>query len=321
MNNPPPLPPQQQVNSWERNTIEKLLLEVYRDRRRERTGRWVRFAILLFLLFLLFSVFSGDKKELSVAGVSAPHTAVISLSGVIDSNNANADKLIEGLEKAYENKQVKGIIIRADSPGGSPVIADVAYNELLRLRKMHNAIPVYVVAEDVCASGCYYIAAAADKIYANPASLVGSIGVISSSFGATELIGKIGVERRLKTAGNNKGMGDPFSPETPEQQAIWQAMLDDIHQQFINAVKNGRGPRLQWQHNDDVFSGRVYTGNEAKKIGLIDDFGNIYQVSRDVIGAQKMVDYTPKEDFSSLLGRRLGASVRQTWQTLQQPGW
>ena len=239
------------------------------------------------------------------------HTAVINLSGVIDSYNDNAAKLLEGLEAAYKNDKVKGIIIRADSPGGSPVISDTSFTEIRRLKGEHKNIPVYVVAEDVCASGCYYIAAAADKIYANQASMVGSIGVISGGFGATELIEKLGVERRLKTAGENKGMGDPFSPETPEQNAIWQKMLDDIHNQFINAVKTGRGEKLKWQQHPDVFSGRVYTGTEAKAVGLIDDFGNIYSVSRDVIKAEKMVDYTPKDDFATLLGKRFGTQIRQ----------
>ena len=309
--------PKQQPQTWEQAMLEKLLMQVYREQRKDRNAKWIRLFIWLAFFALIFALMNMDK---SGTGANANNlmlakkesqTAVISLSGVIDSYNDNATKLLEGLESAYKNDKVKGIIIRADSPGGSPVISDTAFTEIRRLKALHKNIPLYVVTEDVCASGCYYIAAAADKIYANQASMVGSIGVISGGFGATELIEKLGVERRLKTAGENKGMGDPFSPETPEQNAIWQKMLDDIHQQFINAVKTGRGEKLKWQQHPDVFSGRVYTGTEAKAVGLIDDFGNIYSVSRDVIKAEKMVDYTPKDDFATLLGKRFGTQIRQ----------
>ena len=309
--------PKQQPQTWEQAMLEKLLMQVYREKRKDRNAKWIRLFIWLAFFALIFAIMhsnpsggGGNANALMLAKKDS-HTAVINLSGVIDSYNDNAAKLWEGLEAAYKNDKVKGIIIRADSPGGSPVISDTAFTEIRRLKGEHKNIPVYVVAEDVCASGCYYIAAAADKIYANQASMVGSIGVISGGFGATELIEKLGIERRLKTAGNNKGMGDPFSPETPEQNAIWQKMLDDIHAQFINAVKTGRGDRLKWQQNADVFSGRVYTGTEAKAVGLIDDFGNIYSVSRDVIKAEKMVDYTPKDDFATLLGKRFGTQIRQ----------
>ena len=171
------------------------------------------------------------------------------------------------MEAAYKNKNTKAIIIRANSPGGSPVISNIAFNEIRRLKEAHKNIPVYVVAEEMCASGCYYIAAAADKIYADPSSVVGSIGVIGGGFDATGLMDKIGVKRRLKTAGSNKGMGDPFSPETPEQTKIWNAMLADIHGEFIKAVKLGRGSRLKEKENPDIFSGRIYTGIEAKQAG------------------------------------------------------
>ena len=312
-----PETPKQQPQTWEQAMLEKLLMQVYREQRKDRNAKWIRLFIWLAFFALIFALLnSGASQNTSTANAlmlakKEDHTAVISLSGVIDSYNDNAAKLLEGLESAYKNDKVKGIIIRADSPGGSPVISDTAFTEIRRMKSEHKDIPLYVVAEDVCASGCYYIAAAADKIYANQASMVGSIGVISGGFGATELIEKLGIERRLKTAGENKGMGDPFSPETPEQNAIWQKMLDDIHAQFINAVKTGRGDRLKWQQNADVFSGRVYTGTEAKAVGLIDDFGNIYSVSRDVIKAEKMVDYTPKDDFATLLGKRFGTQIRQ----------
>ncbi|MBR6027376.1 MAG: S49 family peptidase [Neisseriaceae bacterium] len=311
-NNPYPSQQPNNLDTWERSVLEKLLMQVYRDQRRERIWRWIRTLLTITLIVLFIAMISGKKSSNNSFYVqrSDSHTAVISLAGIIDSNNDNAAKLIEGLKNAYKNPNVKGIIIRANSPGGSPVISDTAFSEIRRLKSQHKDIPVYVVAEDLCASGCYYIAVSADKIYANPSSIVGSIGVISGGFGATELMEKLGIERRLKTAGENKGMGDPFMPETPEQNAIWQKMLDDIHAQFIAAVKTGRGDKLKWQGNNEVFSGRVYTGTEAKTVGLIDDFGNIYSVSRDEIGAEELVDYTPKDDFSTILGRRFGTQIR-----------
>ncbi|MDO5687239.1 MAG: signal peptide peptidase SppA [Neisseria sp.] len=319
MNPTPPALPPQQPDSWERSMLEKLLMQVYQEQRRERMWRWIRRLVWVLLLLLIFAMMLGGNRDLS--RLKSEHTAVINLAGVIDSYNDNAAKLIEGLENAYANPKVKGIIIRADSPGGSPVISDTAFVEIQRLKKEHADIPLYVVTEDVCASGCYYIAAVADKIYANRASMVGSIGVIGGGFGMTEIMDKLGIERRLKTAGKYKAMGDPFRPETAEENAIWQEMLDDIHGQFIEAVKQGRGERLLWQQNPDVFSGRVYTGTEAKKLGLIDDFGSIYSVSRDVIGAKDMVDYTPQDDFSKTLGRRFGAQIKQGLNTLTAPSW
>ena len=308
--------------NWERDTLEKLLLEAYREQRRARIWKLIfRLLLIAFLALYLFAVF-GKMGSLNPASAE-PHTAVIRLEGAITAGENQAGKLRQGLEAAYKNKQVRGIIIRANSPGGSPVVSGVAYREIRRLRAEHPNIPVYVVAEDMCASGCYYIAAAADKIYADQSSLVGSIGVIGSSFDFTGLIEKLGIKRRVRTAGSNKGMGDPFVPETPEQQAIWQQMLDQIHAEFINAVKTGRGNRLKSAENPDVFSGRVWTGLEAKKVGLIDDFGNIYSVARDVVKAPELVDYTPKDDsLSRLLNRHFGAQVKEgISQITEQRGW
>lgn len=305
--------------SWERKTLEKLLMQVYKEQRSARIWAWVR--RIFWVIILLWILLGWVSTRSQMLNNSEEHTAVIRLEGVISDYNSITEKLVKGMEKAYENHQVKGIIINANSPGGSPVISDVTYGEIRRLKAQHPDIPVYLVANDVCASGCYYIAAAADKIYANPASLVGSIGVIGGGFGFTELMNKIGVERRMKTAGSNKGMGDPFLPETPEQQAIWQTMLDDIHGQFINAVKEGRGKALLWQDNPDIFSGRVYTGNQAKQLGVIDDFGSVYSVSRDIIKAEKMVDYTPEDDFSQTLSRRLGAEVKAGLDNLSTRIW
>lgn len=299
------------------HTLREVLFEAYREQRRARIWRniWRGIALLVFV-----ALFAGGKNTLSgseqaqykSSDARSAHTAVINLNGVIggDAYNDQVEILREGMKNAYENKNVKAIIIHANSPGGSPVVSNVAFGEIGRLKAEHSDIPVYVVAQDVCASGCYYIAAAADKIYADPSSMVGSIGVIGSGFDATGLMEKIGIKRRVRIAGNNKGMGDPFSPETPEQQAVWQQMLDQIHAEFINAVREGRGNRLQEAQYPDLYSGRIFTGVEAKKAGLIDDYGNVYSVARDVVKAPDLVDYTPKEDdLMRLLNRRFGAEL------------
>lgn len=301
------------VDNWERNTLRDVLLEAYKEQRRARLWRniWRGVAVVLFLILItdIGNNSEGGKKIVSSSGA---HTAVINLRGAIGDSEFDdqVKALRESMEAAYKNKNAKAIIIRANSPGGSPVISNIAFNEIRRLKEAHKNIPVYVVAEEMCASGCYYIAAAADKIYADPSSVVGSIGVIGGGFDATGLMDKIGVKRRLKTAGSNKGMGDPFSPETPEQTKIWNAMLADIHGEFIKAVKLGRGSRLKEKENPDIFSGRIYTGIEAKQAGLIDDFGNIYSVARDVVKAPELVNYSPDDDFSKLLGRRLGMEMK-----------
>lgn len=301
------------ADNWERHTLREVLLEAYKDRRRARFWKnfW-RFAAVMLLLALIFGGNQAGQHTGPMAIQAAKsHTAVISLSGEIGGDRDDqVEMLREGMEAAYRNGNAKAIIIRANSPGGSPVVSNIAFNEIRRLKSLHKDIPVYVVAEDLCASGCYYIAAAADKIYADPSSIVGSIGVISGGFDATGLMDKLGIKRRLKTAGSNKGMGDPFSPETPEQAAIWTQMLNEIHSEFIKAVKLGRGNRLKEKENPDVFSGRVYTGLEAKNIGLIDGFGNVYSIARDVVKAPDLVDYTPEEDFGKLLSRRFGAEVK-----------
>lgn len=307
-------PPPDNGESWERNTLRDVLLEAYREQRRARiwTAVWRGISLLVFLSVLAAMFGSGQKEHMPLEAHD-DHTAVIDLVGEIggDEFTDHVGILREGMQAAYENDNAKAIIIRANSPGGSPVVSNTAFEEIRRLKAEHKDIPVYVVAEDLCASGCYYIAAAADKIYADPSSIVGSIGVVGSSFDATGLMDKLGIKRRTRTAGSNKGMGDPFSPETPEQQAIWQQMLDQIHAEFIKAVRTGRGNRLQEKAFPDMFSGRVYTGLDAKKAGLVDGFGNVYSVARDVVKAPELVDYTPREDeWTRLLGRRLGVEVK-----------
>ena len=307
---------------WERSVIEKVLQNACKEQQTARRWRiFFRFFYIgLIFLFFLLPVLIGSQK---LAEQTSEHVAVVDLTSVIDSSNDNANLLLKGMEKAYENKQVKGIIIKANSPGGSPVISGTAYDEILALKKKHESrkIPVYVVVEDVCASGCYYIASAADKIYANQSSLVGSIGVISGGFGFTKAMEKMGIERRLKTAGANKGIGDPFSPETPEQRAIWQQLLNEVHQQFITAVKNGRGKVLKDKEDPDIFSGRVYSGSQGLKNGLVDTMGSVRSVARDEFKLP-VVDYTEKEDkFSALLGSGIRGEIKQGFEEITKSGW
>ncbi len=311
-----------QSSSWERSVIEKVLQNAYKEQQTARRWRiFFRFFYIgLIFLFLVLPVLIGSQK---LAEQASDHVAVIDLTSVIDSSNDNANLLLKGMEKAYESDRVKGIIIKANSPGGSPVISGTAYDEMLALKKKYETkkIPVYVVVEDVCASGCYYIASAADKIYANQSSLVGSIGVISGGFGFTKAMEKMGIERRLKTAGANKGIGDPFSPESPEQKAIWQELLNEVHQQFITAVKNGRGKVLKDKEDPDIFSGRVYSGSQGLKNGLVDAMGSVRSVARDEFKLP-VVNYTITEDkFANLLGKGIRGEIKQGFDEMTQGGW
>lgn len=322
----PPASAQPAAPSWERDAVRELIQASFREQRSARFWRnvWRGVGAMLFAGTLLTLHSCGSRfNDMSAANLvsgNKPHTAVIELNGEIGGGYRDQVMLLrDGLEAAYANDQVKGIIIRANSPGGSPVVSNTAFKEIRRLKGEHPDVPVYVVAEDMCASGCYYIAAAADKIYADPSSLVGSIGVIGGGFDFTGLMDKLGVKRRLRIAGDNKGMGDPFTPETPEQQAIWQQMLNDIHAEFIKAVREGRQGRLKEQAFPDIFSGRIYTGTEAQKAGLIDGFGDIYSVSREEFKAPDLVDYTPEDDdLARIISRRLGGEVRNGLESLQR---
>lgn len=317
--------------NWERQLLRDVLMEAYQEQRRARIWRnvWRGFGVLMFLSVVAGAMKSGGEGksgQTAALTTNKAHTAVIDLTGVIggDEYVNHVEILREGMEAAYKNKNAKAIVIRANSPGGSPVVSNTAFLEIQNLKKKFNKQekPLYVVMEDMCASGCYYIAAAADKIYADPSSLVGSIGVIGSSFDATGLMDKLGIKRRQRIAGANKGMGDPFSPETPEQVEIWQKMLNQIHTEFIKAVRAGRGGRIQEAANPDVFSGRIYTGVEGKQVGLIDDFGNVYSVARDVVKAPELVDYTPVQDsFARLLSRGLGAEFKANLESWLNKVW
>ena len=275
------------------------------DRRSERRWRiFFRFAWLLLAVTLVYAVFSARVRG---AAPNGPHTALIEVRGEIAAGaEASAENLLPGLKSAFEDASAQAIVLRINSPGGSPVQAGILYDEIRRLKALHKK-KVYAVVEETCASGAYYIAAAADEIYADKASVVGSIGVLMDGFGATGLMEKLGVERRLLTAGENKGIGDPFSPLLPKQRAYIQATLDQIHRQFIAAVKQGRGARLK--ESPETFSGLFWNGEQALSLGLIDHYGSLDYVAREVVKAEAVIDYTPKENVAERLAKRFGASV------------
>lgn len=292
---------------WEREVIEKLLLKNQNQKKhRKRFWLWV-ILIIFILLFILPKLFSSSQ-----IGYSLTHIATLKLDSEISDNNDTLDKIHQGLEDIYQNtSNVKAVIIQANSPGGSPVISDTIFQEIRHYKSLYPNIPIYTVIGDLCASGCYYIVSASDKIYANQASIVGSIGVIMIDIDLTELANKFGIKDRTKTAGNNKALGNPLKAETSEQTAIITKMLDDVHQLFINAVKTGRGDRLKWQDDDQIFSGRVYSGTEAKDIGLVDDFGTIYSISRQLMKNPRLVDYTPEDDWYEFARKNLGISLKE----------
>ncbi len=294
--------------NWERSVLERLAMSAIQEQRRARHWsiffKTLTFAYLFILLFLFLGL-RGEKAESALGG---KHTALVELNGVIAPNSpANEDNIIGSLQDAFKDKNTQGVILRINSPGGSPVQAGAINDEIRRLRAKYPGIPLYVVVEDVCASGGYYVAAAADKIFVNKASLVGSIGVLMDGFGFTGSMAKLGVERRLLTAGENKGFMDPFSPLNAKQKDIAQKMLAEIHQQFIDVVKQGRGKRLK--ESPEIFSGLVWTGQKSIELGLADDMGSVESVARDVIKAENIVDYTTHEGLAERLARKFGAGV------------
>jgi protease-4 len=300
---------------WERSVLERLAFGALAEQRRAR--RWGIFWKLLAFGYL--TVLIGLSFDWTwVSRTSEAHTALVDLAGVIEARGAvNADQVIDALQHAFKDPGTQGVILRLNSPGGSPVQSGLIYDEIVRLRALYPKIPLYAVVEDVCASGCYYIAAAADRIFVDKASLVGSIGVLMDGFGFTGTMEKLGVERRLLTAGENKGFLDPFSPLNDAQRAFAHRMLEQIHQQFIAAVKKGRGARLK--ESPELFSGLVWSGAESMDLGLADALGSMDGVAREVIKAETIVDYTEKGNFAERLAKRLGASFGQSLGTLQ-PG-
>ena len=291
--------------------VHKLAFAAINEQRRARRWRiFFLFAFFAYLTPVLIVVLnmSGDPYATDEDNGDSGHTALVKLSGVIASDEpGGANNVVTGLEAAFKHEQTRAVILEINSPGGSPVQSSYIYNEINRLRDKHKEIPLYVVVSDIAASGGYFVAAAADKIFVNRSSLVGSIGVRMDNFGFVELMDKIGVERRLLTAGENKGLLDPFLPEDSGQKAHIQAMLDEVHQHFIEAVKSGRGDRLVEQ--DDLFSGLIWTGEKAIGLGLVDEFGTSKSVARDLVKAEKLVDFTPQGGLLDRLADRLGASM------------
>ncbi len=293
--------------NWERQALEHLLLENLKESRKAR--RWktlLRVLSLILIVGLILQVL--DLRPFGDSFGTERHTAMVSIEGEISSSAiANALDIGSALQAAFENDNSVGVILRINSPGGSPVQSGIINDEIRRLRALYPNKPLHVVVEDICASGGYYIAVAGDQILVDKASIVGSIGVVMDSFGFTGLMDKLGISRRMITAGSNKGMLDPFSKEDPKQVEMVQTMLNEIHQQFIAVVKAGRGDRLK--ETPDLFSGRVWNGEQAVKMGLADGFGTVDTVARDVFKAPNILDYTMKENFAERVAKRFGAEV------------
>jgi len=293
--------------NWERQALEHLLLENLKETRKAR--RWKAVFRVLTLVVFVGVILAIFDFHLPGRGMGADkHTALVTLEGEISASSmANALDINSSLTAAFENENSAGVILRINSPGGSPVQAGMMNDEIHRLRKLYPGKPFYVVVEDICASGGYYVAVAGDQILVDKASLVGSIGVIMEGFGFTGLMDKLGVTRRMITAGSNKGMMDPFSKENPQQVEMIKTMIDEIHQQFIAVVKAGRGNRLK--DTSEIFSGRIWNGEQAIKIGLVDGYGTVDSVARDFLKAPDILDYTMKENFAERVAKRFGAEV------------
>ncbi len=291
-------------------TVDSALLNqfarAFLDQHR-RELRWRRFWRIVWLLVAAAVIWAAIQSTPSSTAPSTPHTALVEVRGAIASDSeTNADNLMTALRSAFEDAGSRAVVLRINSPGGSPVQAGLVNDEVRRLKALHKK-KVYAICEEMCASAAYYIAVAADQIYVDKASLVGSIGVLMDGFGFVGTMDKLGVERRLMTAGTNKGMLDPFSPRQPEQEAFAQAMLDQIHQQFIQVVRQGRGKRLK--ETPETFSGLFWNGQQAVSAGLADQLGSLDQVARDVVKASDIIDYTQKENLAERLAKRFGAAI------------
>ena len=290
---------------WERATLEKLAFAALNEQRSAR--RWKIFFRLAWLALLAAIAFAALRQASPSTSTSTPHTAVVDIKGEIASGaEASAEFVVAAMRSALEDEGSQALVLLINSPGGSPVQAGIINDEIVRLKAKHNK-PIYAVVEETCASAAYYIAAAADDIYVDKASIVGSIGVLMDGFGFTGVMEKVGVERRLLTAGENKGFLDPFSPQTEKQRAYAQTMLDQIHQQFIAVVKAGRGDRLKT--TPDTFSGLFWTGQQAVEMGLADKLGNLDYVAREVVKAEDIIDYTRRDNVAERLAKRFGAAV------------
>ena len=302
--------PRNGPEGWERSVLEKVALAAIAEQRTAR--RWSMAFKILLLIYLFLVLFlgmgwvkrSGDKT-------AGKHTAMVELRGVISSESqASADNVTSGLQAAFKDTNTQGVVLRINSPGGSPVQAGYINDEIRRLRGLYPNIPLYAVVEDICASGGYYVAVAADKIFVDKASIVGSIGVVMDGFGFTGTMEKLGVERRALAAGENKKFLDPFAPVVPAQKAFAEKMLAEIHEQFINVVKQGRGKRLK--DSPEIFSGLMWVGQKSIEMGLTDALGSVDSVARDVIKAEDVVDFTPHENIAERVARKFGATMADT---------
>ncbi len=295
------------------SVVDRLVFAALREQRRAR--RWRVFFMLFFIVYLsvvTIMLFSGATSDTgpTQAADGEMHTALVRLSGVIASGEeAGAENIISGLQAAFKHGDTAGVVLEINSPGGSPVQAAYIYDEIRRLRAKHEAIPLYAVVSDIAASGGYYVAAAADRIYVNKSSLVGSIGVRLDMFGFVELMQKLGVERRLLTAGENKALFDPFLPEQAAQRAHLQSVLNEVHAHFIDAVKSGRGDRMV--ESEELFSGLIWSGEKALDLGLADAYGTRLSVARD-LSAEDIVDFTPRQSLLTRIADRIGASAGES---------
>ncbi|MDO8457060.1 MAG: S49 family peptidase [Burkholderiaceae bacterium] len=291
--------------SWERDTLEKLAFSYLNEQR--TTRRWRTFVRLAWLTFFALLAWSLLSRSAPSTDTSTPHTAVVEIKGEISSGGeANSDQIVAALRSAFEDNGAKAVVLLINSPGGSPVQAGMINDEIYRLKALHKK-PIYAVVEETCASAAYYIAVSADQIFVDKASIVGSIGVLMDGFGFTGLMEKLGIERRLMTAGENKGFLDPFSPQTEKHRAYTQAMLNQIHQQFIAVVKKGRGNRLK--ETPDTFTGLFWSGEQAIEFGLADKLGTLDHVAREVVKAPDLVDYTKRDNVAQKLAKRFGAAI------------
>jgi protease-4 len=290
---------------WERELVTRLASAALKEQRRARL--WgIFFKLLTFAYISLILIMAVDWQGRSTSG--GKHTAMVDINGTIASGGeASADKVTSALQAAFKDKNTQGVVMRINSPGGSPVQAQTIYDEMRRLRAKYPDIPLYAVVEDICASGGYFIAAGADRIYVGKASIVGSIGVVMNGFGFTGLMDKLGVERRLITAGENKGMLDPFSPLDEKDKRHVQTMMKDIHEQFVGVVREGRGKRLKEQ--PELFSGLVWTGQKSVELGLADGIGSLEFVAREVVKAEDIVDFTQKDNLAERFAKRFGSGA------------
>jgi len=295
--------------NWEREVIEKLALEALREQRRAR--RWgIFFKLLTFAYLTFFVVLALEWRWSPDTLKGGKHTALVEIAGVIEARgNASADNITAALQSAFKDKNTQGVVLRINSPGGSPVQSGIIYDEIRRLRGLYPDIPLYAVVEDMCASGGYYVAAATDRIYVDKASVIGSIGVLMDGWGFTGTMEKLGVERRLLTAGENKAFMDPFSPENPKHKEFAQGLLDEVHRQFIDVIRKGRGKRLK--ESPELFSGLIWSGAKSIELGLTDGYGSLDFVAREIVKAEDIVDFTQKENLVERFAKRFGAATAE----------